>query len=350
MAAPAAPGLRVVFDHPLPEPLAKARDVRWAGPGAVLLAAGHAGTLEVPLGPNGLGAPKLLVASLPQSGLERFHSRLGASPQFLLMASPVFSTFWHPRSSADPGEVQTSYRFEAIIDLDLAGDRLLLLGAQKDEQGRFAPDGAIAWTARLGKDLTEVKPLLRSTAGAGARPMDACGLMELGKVRFLRDGSLLVAPGVEPGVFRYTQEGRLVQTWQAEALGFDAGCGISDDEMYRFSASMAARYPWINQRRVLDEVLPLPDGPGFVVRTRSAGKTTWQLKVPRGGKVDTYAIPVSSSEERSHLRGDVRDGRIVLLLLDQVTHPPAGSARLLVLEVPAAPASSGSAKSKPTRH
>jgi hypothetical protein len=165
--------------------------------------------------------------------------------------------------------------------------------------------------------------------------MDACGILELGKVRFLQDGSMIVAPGVEPGVFHYGIDGKLLESWQADRLGFDAGCGLSDDEMNRYSASVKARYPWLNQRRVLDEILPLPEGPGFVVRTRTAGKTSWQLKLIRGPRdVKTVAIPLSSPSEFAHLRGDVRDGRLVLLLADRGEKPPAGYPRLVVAELP----------------
>ena len=331
-ASPAGSSLKVSVDEPLPSALVKAHDVRWATGESIFVSSGKEGTFELPL--RG-GKPQIMVAPLPDSGPLRFHSRLGVSKELFVVAAPITSLFWRLRSSPSPENVETVLGFNYIVDLDVSGNRLLLLGAQQDDQGRFARDGAIAWTANVGARLTDLKPLLYSTAGVGARPMDACGIFELGKVRFLADGSMIVAPGVEPGVFHYGPDGKLLASWQADIVGFDAGCGLSDDEMYKYSASLKSRYPWLSQRRVLDEILPLPSGPGFVVRTRAKGKTTWELKILRDARhVETVSIPLSSPSEFAHLRGDVREGRLVLLVTDRGDQPPQGFPRFVVAELP----------------
>lgn len=327
--------LRVLSDQPLPDPLRRADDVRWAGPGSVFIAAAMAGAFEVEIGKATNAPPQLIIAPVPVPNYLRHCSRLGVSDEYIVSACPIRSVFWKPRSSKDPDKVQTELSFDAIVDLDVWKGRLLLLGARRDAQRRFAPDGAIAWTASLGEQLTEVKPLMYSVSGPGARNMDACGIMDLGKVRFLPDGSFVIAPGVEPGIFLYDAAGKLKRTWQADLVGFDAGCGISDEQMYSFSESFVTRYQWINQRRVLDEILPLADGLGFVIRTRSAGQTRWQLKVlGNEGGVSSYELPFTSAAEYAHVRGDVRDGRIVFLLLDRFKDAPPNSARLLLAELP----------------
>ncbi len=165
--------------------------------------------------------------------------------------------------------------------------------------------------------------------------------MHMGKARFLPGGAFVVAPGAEPGIFVHDVSGKLVKTWQAETVGFDAGCPITEEEMYKYSADPRARFRWLNQRRVLDEILPLPNGIGFVIRTRSNGLTQWQLKVlSPDGKVITYDIPVTSPSEYARLAGDVRGDRIAFLLnLDTFDTPPLGSHHLILAEVPQPPGS-----------
>jgi hypothetical protein len=224
-----------------------------------------------------------------------------------------------------------------LEDLDVEGDRMLVLGLRRGDNGKLAPDGGIGWLARLTDRLAGLRTVQVSVSGAGARGLDACAGMGLGRVRFLLDGSFVIVPGAEPGIFLRDRRGRLLKTWPADLVGFDAGCPISESEVLRFSASTAARYSWINQRRVLDEVLPLPQGIGFVVRRRSQGVTRWQLSVlSPEGKVVRYDIPVTSPSEYARLAGDARGGRIALLVrLDTPGTPPAGSSHILVVRLPA---------------
>src|SRR5262249_52791117 len=143
-------------------------------------------------------------------------------------------------------------------------------------------------------------------------------------------------PGAEPGIFLHDASGKLAKTWQADAIGFDVGCPISEQEMYRYSADIISRYQWLNQRVVLDDLLPLPGGIGFVVRTRSHDLTSWQLKVlSPEGQVTVYGIPVTSPSPYARLAGDVRGNRIAFLLAtDTRETPPAGSTHVFIAEWP----------------
>lgn len=185
--------------------------------------------------------------------------------------------------------------------------------------------------------------------------MDACADMHMGKVRFLSGGSFVIVPGAEPGIFLHEASGKLVKTWQADAVGFDAGCPISESEMYRYSADIISRYQWLNQRSVLDDVLPLHGGIGFLVRTRSHDVTSWQLKLlSPEGQVTVYGIPVTSPSPYARLAGDVRGDRIAFLLaLDTRETPPAGSTHVFIAEAPklSGPqaATAGAAKSGPAK-
>ncbi len=72
---------------------------------------------------------------------------------------------------------------------------------------------------------------------------------------------------------------------------------------------------WLNERRTVDDVLPLPDGPGLLVRSVQQGQVRWALKVLRhDGSVAVYDVPVHAQTPLAHLKGDLRQGRLVLLL------------------------------------
>jgi hypothetical protein len=327
--------------------LARTADIRWDDDGHVLVAACRDGTFRLPVVENDRSPLERVYAPLPDMGFLDAQVLLGASREFLVTAAPFHLMSWMPRTVPDPKPISIELDFEALIDLDVSGDRLLVLGIQRlGKSGKLAADGAIAWTARLGKKLTQVRPVQFSISGPGAHDTDACTDMHLGKVRFLPGGAFVVVPGAEPGIFIHDASGKLGKTWQAETVGFDAGCPITEEEMYKYSADPRARFRWLNQRRVLDEVLPLPEGIGFIIRTRSNGLTRWQLKVLTStGKVVAYDIPVTSPSEYARLAGDVRGDKIAFLLnVETMDTPPAGSHHLIIAEVPGPPAASPAAK------
>ncbi len=319
--------------------LARPADIRWDDDGHVLVAARRNGTFRLPVSGGDRSLLERAYGPLPDMGVLDSQVLLGTSGEFLVAAAPFHLMSWIPLLVPDPKPVSIEVDFNTIIDLDVFGDRLLVLGLRKLEKGGLAADGAIAWTAKLGKKLAQVRPVQFSVSGPGAHDTDACAVMRIGKVRFLMGGSFVVVPGAEPGIFIHDASGKLIKTWQAETVGFDAGCPITEEEMYKYAADARARFKWLNQRRILDEVLPLPTGIGFVIRTRSQGLTRWQLKVlSPDAKVAVYDIPVTSSSEYARLTGDVRGNRIAFLLgLDSFDTPPLGSLHLIIAEVPKPP-------------
>jgi hypothetical protein len=87
-------------------------------------------------------------------------------------------------------------------------------------------------------------------------------------------------------------------------------------------------------RRVIDEVLVLPQGPGLVVRTWSGGSARWELNVFTAGGVRRYPLPLTSSRPHDHLRGDVRDGKIALLRSLHNSGGATAEAEIVVLAAP----------------
>ena len=326
-----AAAVRVLAEYPLHPVLRAAVDVRWSGDRSVYLASGKAGTFEVPLG--AAAQPRSLIAGNHERGGFWLSSRVAASPRYLVTAAPVFTLRWRPL----PGGTDQEVFFDAILDLDLRDDRLLVLGALKDEKERFAPDGAIAWIGSLGRKLADRKPVHYSAYGAGARPLAHCGPFDMGAARFLADGSFVIVPGVEPGAFLYDPSGKLVRTWDTRAIGLDTeDCAdLSEELQARLAAVPEPRWAWLNRRRILDDILPLPQGPGLLVRSVSEGRVRWDLQVlTPGGSIASYAVPVSSPSDLAHLSGDVRDGRMILLLSAIGRHGPEVPPRLILAELP----------------
>src|SRR5207244_2494556 len=84
--------------------------------------------------------------------------------------------------------------FDDIEDVDVGANRLLVLGARRDEKRNWAPDGTIVWLGSLDKDLSDLRSVLLDARGPNAPNLNACGHYEMGAVRFLPDSSFLVVP------------------------------------------------------------------------------------------------------------------------------------------------------------
>lgn len=320
-------GTRVLSDRPLPKALGIVADLRWASADSLFLAAGKSGVLRLRFEPE-WGERELVV---PSGRSLWAAARLGASSRYLAVGAPAHTVAWRKLPA---GELQAVPLY-TVVDLDVFENRLVLLGARKDERERFAPDGAIAWIGSLDKNLADLKPVLYSAAGPGARPMDACGAFETGAARFLSDGSFLVVPGVEPGIFLYDRTGKLLRSWEAREIGLDAGCGLSDEQMMLLSASLEPRSAWINQRRVLDDIIALPQGAGLLVRQVANGRTGWLVKIlRRDGQVSSHALPFTAPSPHWHLRADVQGKRIAYLLKEYAVSSPPSPSRLIVTTLP----------------
>ncbi len=321
------PEMKILSDRPLPSSIEIVSDLRWASADSLFLAAGKSGGLRLRFEPD-WGKPEAVVPAGPSLWVA---ARTGVSPKYVVMGAPAHSLAWRKLPA---GELKAA-PLDTIVDLDVFDSRLLALGARKDERGRFSPDGAIAWIGSLDKDLADLKPVHFSAAGPGARPMDACGAFETGGVRFLGDGTFIVVPGVEPGVYLYDSAGRLLRSWETRNVGLDAECGLSDEQLMQMSASLEARAAWINQRRVLDDVIALPQGAGLVVRRTAGGKTGWDIKIlGRDGKVSSHAVPFTLPSPHWHLRADVRGDRIAWLIKEYAVSARPSPPRLILTTLP----------------
>jgi hypothetical protein len=321
--APAASGITILSDVTLPAFAVWAADVRWASDRSVYLGIEKDGTFEMSLDPAGPTSKEIIPGATKPGGFWGCH-KLAVSSRYLVVAGPSKSLTW--RRLDNPTRLEDE--FETIEALDLRDDRLAIIGTRRDEQQRFAPEGAIAWIGSLDKKLSDLKPLLYDALGAGAPMMNRCSGTHLGAVRFLSDGTVIVVPGVQPGVNLYDGSGKLLRTWETATLGIDTDCGtLTEQQGYYFAAHHVVRDAWLNQRRTLDAILPLPQGPGLVVRRVEQGHSRWDLKIlRRDGAIERLPLPIDGKSEQFHLAADTRSGKLVFLLHESL---PRGLGRSL---------------------
>jgi hypothetical protein len=327
------PALHILSDTVLGEEFKLAKDVRWASDHSVILALIKSGVVEYSL--DGKTPLKQLIPGANAPGGFWYSDKVAVSSRYLAVGDWLKSITWRPRDSA----VRKEDVFECIAGLDLSASRLAVVGVRRDAQQKFSPDGAIAWIGSLDKNLTDLKPLLYDAGGPGAPSIGACCAFSLGVTRFLADGSLVVVPGVQPGIYHFDSQGRLLKTVDTVALGIDTDCaGIGKEKVPAMGRDPALRMAWINDRRTVDEVLPLPAGPGLLIRSVQQGQVRWMLKVLHpDGSVGVYDVPVKAPNLFAHLKGDFRQGRLVLLLWGNPPHRNPGEIpipHLLIASLP----------------
>ena len=333
-ASPQAPKLRILSDQPLPPALGKAVDIRWASDSSVYLALAREGSVEVALSPLGKKVREVIRGSQKAGGFWG-SSRLGVSEDFFAVAAPLQSITWIPRGAGSLRKERGGFDF--IEDIDVGGKRLLVLGARRGENGTLAPEGGIAWLASLDKNLEDLRPVLFDRLGPGAVSLANCGNFELGAVRFLSNDSFVVFPGVQPGMHLFDGSGKLLRTWDTVAWGFEAECSQVSWEEARKITLPRQRFAWLNQRQILDDILPMKEGLGLIVRQVVQGRVRWQLKHISlvGGRDRAYDLPIPQQNERAHLRGDIREGKLVFLMhAHEEDLMSSADPRLAVVEAP----------------
>ncbi len=311
--------LRLLQRIPVPQTHSVATDIRWAGEESVFVSWERSGVAEVGL--DGARRRTLVPDIKTLGGVSNFtrYDHLAVSSQTVATASLGWTMVWRP-VKANPGGPVLFRRKDVPItyDFDLSDDRILLLGLARFENGDFAPDGAVAWIGTRSSDLKDLKPVLHDVGGPGAPAFFNCSTRPLGAVRFLSDGSFVIAPGFQDGVHVFNAQGQRLRSWTSEQIGLDThkDCmQMSREEEAKWRVDDSYWQQWLNRHHVLDDILPLPQGPGLLVRSwKGDGQAHWTLKVLGASGIETYAVPVTGHRPFDRLHGDVRNGRIALLL------------------------------------
>jgi len=338
-AAPAPANLRVVARYPVPGEPTSPVDVRWAGENSVYLVRFEDGVAEVKLAP-GLPFVRTLVPSNAVGHMAKFFWHVAASDGILAFAARDMNLGWRPiQASADRKVLFEMRHVGLTAGMDLRGDRLLLLGVGLSDylDDKYDSEGGLAGFGKLTSDLQELKPLRLDSEGRGAPHHSRCGILDAGGARFLQDGSMFIVPAVEPGAFLYDAEGTLLRSWTNADLGVDDLCaGVTKDVSRTFAGSPLKARAWRSSHRVVDAVLPLPQGPAVIVRTMIGGRPTWQLKVLGSHGILNFSIPVSNAGPNDRLRADARGSSIVILRREQIfsLDDESTPGELLVMELP----------------
>ncbi|HEX2224729.1 MAG TPA: hypothetical protein VHN15_11035 [Thermoanaerobaculia bacterium] len=313
-----AGGLKVLARYDIPNAEVDApTDIRWATDESVFLARSDNGVHEVALTRPLQKLRNLVPDTLTLKGPNNYRS-LAASSRFLAVAAVGRRIAWRPVGLQKTGAVGLYVQpVNTPIDIDLAGDRILILGDGRDKVGEDK-NGGIAFLGKVSATgFKEYRPVLMDPLGANTPSLLNCSPYRMGSARFLPDGSFIVVPGFRPGAHLFARDGRLLHTWSAQETGLSTDCARLTKEQSDIlwgESGLAAINAWMQKERILDDVLPLAEGPGLLVRSATAdGGTAWELRILRtSGEATVYKLPVTGGPE-DRLTGDVRGSRIVLL-------------------------------------
>lgn len=333
--------LTVLSRHVVSGTPSLATDIRWATERSVYLSRALHGVEVVALSPGGKSRT-LQAGLLPdrralrrEIGFRAGFGRLAVSGETVLAAGSLANIAWG-RFDREGGSLDglQGWLGQVNDDVDLHGSTMVLLGSPHQEIPHEEQTG-ILWLGSLERELEDLRPILHDVRGAGAPSLTNCQLLELGAVRFREDGAFYVAPGYQPGLHLFSGKGKLRGTWDTRPLDLNVDCGTVDRKKLGL-ALPGPRVVFLSQegRRTIDELLVLPQGPGLVVRTWSEGNARWELYVFTALGVSRHPLPLTSARAFDHLRGDVRDGKIVLLRSARNTGGETAETEIVVLEAP----------------
>lgn len=327
-ATPACPRFSsLVGSWDFPDSLGQAEDLRWFGDEVLLILSSRHGVVEVRLGERPQIGEVVVGADSTADSLD-MPLVLATSGDQLIAGGwyhgRAHAVLWKRRGAEKIGGLDP--HFAEILDLDAHEGRVAVLAPRLNPQGRILRNGALAWMGRLPpqgrKGLVGLEPVYYSGEGPKIMSFINCNIMEVGVTRFLHGGSLLVVPHVEEGVYLYDAQGELLRSWSSKQVGFDADCPLSIEEADRLALDEPGRWRWNAKRRLVDDILPLPDGrAALLIREVEDDRAGWKMAVldPEGA---VTACPLelpggellSSSSHLARLRVDVRGDRVAFLV------------------------------------
>lgn len=243
-------------------------------------------------------------------GVGTFYLHLGRSDRFIAAADLAFGLRW--REHGETSQIRQEM-MEYVADLDVHGDRLLLTGLRRDEAGELGSDGSTAWIASLREGGDRFRPILPFRR---RKLIENCAGFGLAAVGFLSEGSFVIAPGAEADVYRYDPDGRLQRTWSSAELGVTTDCDFPMEQQSLLSTDVVARQQWINRRRIIDEIVELPEGPALIVRSAAEKRIRWELVLLTAAGHETRTLPFTSPSPWAYVSADSRGSRVAFLIAD----------------------------------
>jgi hypothetical protein len=322
--SPAMP--RVVSERIVNLPWAS--DVRWADADHVLVTDVGRGIARLSIW-NGEDPSWLPEWAAPHGPGTVYH-HLATSETAILTADYAFSFQWRERNKPKLHEQSFYY----ITDIDLDGERLLILGCRMGPDGKVGSEGGVAWIGSLHGGDGSLRPILPY------RNFDAfygCFGFGVGVVRFLSNGSFIVVPGVEPGIYLFAKNGKLQHVWQTDVLGLeDMKCTFSPQQRLPLWNNPVARQEWLNKYRMVDDVVETPSGPALITRKFTTDAVHWNaVLLNADGSTFEQPLPLSSPSPYAHVAAASRGDRIAVVIGNRdVARNPKSTSRLVILEWP----------------
>jgi hypothetical protein len=294
-------------------PNAMLTDVRWATDSSVFVCDLNEGVFEMPLAKTRESKSMLKGGSFrkPGSGATTslfLPAYIGVSKDYVVAGALLRQVAWKARN----GETFIQAPFANALDVDVWNDRAIVLGVRGDDGMHWGSVGATLWLVSLSHDRADFKGITASAPDA----MRKCGFEGIGAVRFYPDGRFVHIPGVTPGMELYDRSGKLIRRWNTDILSVDDHCNVTAAQADAF-AEATVRADWMNRRQIVDEVLPLAEGPLVIVRRAVPGGVVWRgVLVPFDGDPVAVSIPVTSTSRLAHLHADLKGDRVIFLVAD----------------------------------
>lgn len=336
------------FDLPtLPPSGAGARDVRWASKESVYLAYGIGGAFEFDLRGE-LVQEREMFPPGNRSGATIIKNlwSIAADKDTIIGHSPSQYLGW--RKTSAESTIQLKQMHAVLEDLDVQGDRVVLLGHPGGELFE-KNDWAFLWMGTLTSDLTEWRALgLKLNSPNHAR---IAFNRRLGSARFLSNGNVIVVPVVRPGAILFSSSGKELSSWSLleienslrKANGVDlldesappdssASETVTERDLEKIAADLESR------RLIIEDVVPLAKKAGLLVRSRAVTPPRYYLGV-LSDDIQWYELPIKVKPATVLLRGDAleKEGKLAVLVTDRWKAPESSSAtdpNLYIIELP----------------
>ena len=186
------------------------------------------------------------------------------------------------------------------LDVAVRGERACLLALEMRKRTNEA-----VFCGKINEFWSKFAPVHRLSSGEALfrHAIDR----QAGAIALGEDGSLTVITSAEPGVFRYTPDGTLLEK---SGQSFDELVLTAMREIpARFAADIAGRYRLLlNTQPTIDDLVLTPRGPAIVVRIAEKERIRWELWWPRadGRTVPPTRLGIDRIGPYGHLRCDAR--------------------------------------------
>jgi hypothetical protein len=315
-AAAAQPPARIRVDREIELATIRfALDLAWTSGRTVAVAAGTEGVVEVDTVERKERVLIRASGGSPRSSEGAAKSiwaafRIAVEGDLVAVSAPAAAFAWR----SGRGELwQTS--FADVRDFDLLGGRAIILGVRGDggKWGRPVP-GPTLWSLALKGSSPRTSPV---EGGPEPRKLAACMMTLNSAVVRMPNGTVVIAPGVEPGLHLYDGRGRKIRSWETAQLGFHDRCDISEEMGLLMRGNAKIRFDWLNRRDTLEDVIATEHGPLLIIRHPTPSGTSWRgVLLPFSGKPTTVSIPVTSSSSNAQLRAASRGRNVALAVYD----------------------------------